>query len=165
MSSTNTELAQPPDGTSRAGSQTVPITDASTPELIGRLVADVSDLADRQVELARAEIVETKDQAIGLAKTFGIGAGILLAVALLLVIWAWTGFIWFFNWVGAFFGFGGLGWLVGLLLPVLAGFLAYKLFIQPGIQRVKSFRPLPRSRQSLKENLEWARRLREPSTR
>jgi hypothetical protein len=159
------QAPQPNGNHELAGSQLQPIADSSMGNLAGRLIADVSDLADRQIELARQEIAETRDQAVGLGKTFGIGAGILLTVALLLVIWAWTGFIWFFNWVGAFFGFGGLGWLLGLLVPVAAAFAAYKLFLEPGIREVKGLQPLARTRATLKENLEWARQLRTLRTR
>jgi hypothetical protein len=78
-----------------------PLPDATLPEIVGRLITDVSDLADRQIELAKQEIGEAKDDSIGAAKRVAIGAGIAIAVALLVVIWAWTAFIWFFNWLGA----------------------------------------------------------------
>jgi Putative Actinobacterial Holin-X, holin superfamily III len=160
------DVAGPPNGAEReAPSQLIPLTDASSVDLLRRLFDDVSDLADRQIELAKQEVAETRDQAIDLAKTFGIGAGIIALVALLLVIWAWTGFIWLFNWIGAFFGFGGLGWVLGLVLPLLAAFVSYKFFIQPGIQQVQGFTPLARTRATLQENLEWARQLRTPRTR
>jgi hypothetical protein len=156
----------PPNGTEReAGSQLLPVTDARTYELIGRLVADVSDLADRQIELAKQEIAENRDQGIDLATTFGIGVGILVVVVLVVLIWLWTGFIWLFNWVGAFFGFGGLGWLLGILLPIVAAIVSYKIFIEPSIQQVQDFRPLARTRATLQETLEWARQLTTPRPR
>ena len=46
------------------------------PELIGRLINDVSDLADRQIELAKQEVGEARDEAIGAVKRLAIGAGI-----------------------------------------------------------------------------------------
>src|SRR5215216_207746 len=79
---------------------------ATFPELVGRLINDVSDLADRQIELAKQEIGEAKDMAIKAVLSIAIGAGIALVAGLLLIIWAWTAFIWFFNWLGAFITIG-----------------------------------------------------------
>lgn len=142
-----------------------PVADATLLELLGRLINDLSDLADKQLVLAKQEVSDTLHHVIDTAKKLAIGAGILLAVGLLLIIWAWTGFIWFFNWVGAFFGFGGLGWLVGLVVPLVAGFLAYKLFVQPGIRNAKATSLLTRTRATLKEDLEWVQRQRTRSAR
>ncbi len=148
-----------------------PLPDATLLELIGRFINDVSDLADRQLELAKQEIADARDEAIGAATKIGIGAGIALAAALLLVIWAWTAFIWFFNWVGSLIAIGPvtfswLGWLVGLIVPVAAALIAWRRFINLGVQQVRSiFPPLPRTRETLKEDLEWVKRLRTPSER
>src|ERR1043166_5849922 len=71
-----------------------PLPQATLIELIGRLINDLSDLADRQIDLAKQEIGEAKDDAISAATRVAIGAGIALAAGLLLVIWAWTAFIW-----------------------------------------------------------------------
>src|SRR5215831_6883577 len=94
-----------------------PLPQATLPELVGRLINDVSDLADRQIDLAKQEINEAKDQALGEGKRIGIGAGIALAAVLLLVIWAWTAFIWFFNWLGALIALPlpGTGQVLGLV--------------------------------------------------
>src|SRR5579864_8558513 len=192
-----------------------PLPQATLIELIGRLINDLSDLADRQIDLAKQEISEAKDEAIGAAKRIGIGAGIAAAGGLLLIIWAWTAFIWFFNWIGALVhlsvpvvgdqiiglvagaiigaaGFGwvgmalrpgagaiiggvlgliagaliggiaGLGWLVGMLIPGVLGAAAYR-FIRRGISQAMSiWPPLPRTRETLKEDLEWVQHLRTP---
>ncbi|HLZ29640.1 MAG TPA: phage holin family protein [Chloroflexota bacterium] len=147
-----------------------PLPQATFAELIGRLINDVSDLADRQIELAKQEVGEAKDEAIGAVKRLAIGAGIAAAAGLLVVIWAWTAFIWFFNWVFGFISFptplgtqslAWVGWLLGVLLPGLAGYVAYKRYIRPGISRaMKIWPPLPRTRETLKEDLEWVRHLR-----
>ena len=148
-----------------------PLPEATFPELIGRLINDVSDLADRQVDLAKQEISEARDEAIGSAVKIGIGAGIGLAAALLLVIWLWTAVIWFFNWLGAFIvigpvSFAWLGWLVGVALPVLAAWIGYQRFIKGGISQAQRLvPPLPRTQATLKEDLEWVRRLRTPNRR
>ena len=110
-----------------------PLPQATLIELVGRLINDVSDLADRQIDLAKQEISEAKDDAIGAAKRIAIGAGIAAAVGLLLIIWAWTAFIWFFNWLFGHISFSTpmgtqslawFGWLLGLVVPAVFGFIA-----------------------------------------
>ncbi len=148
---------------------------ATLPELIGRLINDVSDLADRQIELAKQEIGEAKDDAISAVKTIAIGSGIAAVAALLLVIWAWTAFIWFFNWLGGLIVFptpfgpqslAWIGWLLGVLVPGVAAWMAYTRFIRGGISQAMSiWPPLPRTRETLKEDLEWVKHLRTLSER
>jgi hypothetical protein len=152
-----------------------PLPEATLPELIGRLINDVSELADRQIELAKQEIGEAKDEAIRAITRLAIGAGIATAAAVLLVIWAWTAFIWLFNWLGAFIVFptpfgpqslAWIGWLLGVVVPGVAAWVAYKRFIRRAIGQVMAiWPPLPRTRETLKEDLEWLRRLRTPSER
>ena len=148
-----------------------PLTDASFGELIGRVINDVSELADRQVELAKQEVNEAKDRALEAVKRLAIGAGIAAAAGLLLVIWLWTAVIWFFNWLGAFVtlgpvNLGWIGWPIGLLLPAVIGFVAYKRFISGGIAEAKGiWPPLARTRATLKEDLEWVRQQRTRSAR
>ena len=152
-----------------------PLPEATLPELVGRLINDVSDLADRQIELAKLEIGEAKDEAVNAVKRIAIGAGIAAAAALLLVIWAWTAFIWFFNWLFGFISFptplgtqslAWVGWLFGVLVPALAAWVAYKRFIRRGISEAMAiWPPLPRTRETLKEDLEWVRNLRTRSAR
>jgi uncharacterized membrane protein YqjE len=145
--------------------------EATFVELLRRIITDVSDLADEQVELAKLEINEAKDEAIGALKRILIGAGIAAVAGLLLVIWAWTGFIWFFNWLFGFLSIGSfrfdfVGWILGVLVPALAAFVAYRAFIRRGIsQAMGIWPPLPRTRTTLKEDLEWLRRQRMPSAR
>jgi hypothetical protein len=194
-----------------------PLPDATLPELVGRLVNDVSDLADRQIDLAKQEINEAKDDSLDAVKRIGIGVGIAVAVSLLLVIWAWTAFIWFFNWIGSLvllpvpvtsqliglvlgavlgaagvfwiaaqflsdwrrFGVGvaglilgaliggiaGLGWLLGMLVPAVAGTVAYRIIRKGIFDAMAVWPPLPRTRETLKGNLEWLQALRTPSAR
>jgi len=152
-----------------------PLPRATLPELIGRLINDASDLADKQIELAKQEIGEAKDEAIKAVIRIAIGGGIAAAAALLLVIWAWTAFIWFFNWLGSLIVFPSpfgpqslawIGWLLGLVVPVVAAWLAWKRFIRPGINRAMAiWPPLPRTRETLKEDLEWVKNLRTRSAR
>jgi putative superfamily III holin-X len=151
-----------------------PLPQATLIELIGRLINDVSDLADRQIDLAKQEIGEAKDDAIGAVKRAAIGTGIAVVAGLLLIIWAWTAFIWFFNWLFGHISFptpfgtqslAWFGWLLGLLVPAVFGFLAYR-FIRRGISEAMSiWPPLPRTRETLKEDLEWVQNLRTPNAR
>jgi hypothetical protein len=143
-------------------------------ELIGRLINHTSDLADRQIELAKQEIAEARDEALAAVQRVAIGAGIAIGAALLLIIWAWTAFIWFFNWLFGFISFptplgtvslAWFGWLLGVLVPVVLGYLAYR-FIRGGIiDAMAAWPPLPRTRETLREDLEWVQRLRTPNAR
>lgn len=152
-----------------------PLPQATLPELIGRLINDVSDLADRQIDLAKQEIAEARDEAFSAVMRIAIGAGIALAAGLLLIIWAWTAFIWFFNWLFGFISFptpigtqslAWFGWLLGLAVPVVMGLVAWRRFIWGGIKEAKAiWPPLPRTRETLKEDLEWVQHLRTPSER
>jgi hypothetical protein len=150
---------------------TGPLPEATFPELVGRLITDVSDLADRQIDLAKQEVGEAKSQALGVILKVAIGAGVAMVSSLLLVIWAWTAFIWFFNWLGAFVTLGPVtfawfGWVMGVLVPVLAAFLAYRMFIRHGIKTAMGiWPPLPRTRATLKEDLEWLRQQRTRTAR
>jgi Putative Actinobacterial Holin-X, holin superfamily III len=197
-----------------------PLPQATLMELIGRLINDVSDLADRQIDLAKQEIGEAKDVALSSVKRIGIGAGIAVGAAVLLIIWAWSAFIWFFNWLGALVPYptplgpvqliggvigalltaitlgwlgsslggrwfmllgavaglilggliglvAGLGWLLGMVVPGFFGLLAYRL-IRRGVGDIMSMWPghlLPRTRETLKEDLEWVQHLRTPNAR
>ena len=151
-----------------------PLPDATFPELIGRLINDVSDLADRQIELAKQEIGEARDEAIGAAIKIAIGAGIVMAagpaadhlaldrVHLVLqlagrvhqsigpVTLAWLGWLRRRRWCRCW--------------PV---FIAYRRFItgRGSSQATDIWPPLPRTQDTLKEDLEWVRRLRTRSVR
>jgi len=148
-----------------------PLPEATFEELIGRLINDLSDLADRQIELAKQEVNDAKDEALGAIKRIAIGAGIAAAAGLLLVIWAWTAFIWFFNWVFGHISVGPIsldfiGWILGVLVPALAAFIAYQRFIRRGIsQAMGIWPPLSRTRATLREDLEWVRQQRIRNTR
>jgi hypothetical protein len=152
-----------------------PLPQATLPELVGRLINDVSDLADRQIDLAKQEIGEARDDVVDAGTRVAIGVGVVLVSALLLTIWAWTAFIWFFNWLFGFISFptpfgqqslAWVGWLLGVLVPAAAAWLAYKRFIRPGIDdAMEIWPPLPLTRASLRESLEWVRNLRTPQVR
>ena len=168
----------PADGVDRANGRSRvdpahggPVDQATFAELIGRLINDLSELADKQIELAKQEVNEAKDQAIGAVKKLAIGAAIAAAAGLLLVIWLWTAVIWFFNWVFGFISIGPVrldfvGWIIGLVVPVAVAWFLGKRMIMGGINQAKALMPpLPRTRATLKEDLEWVKDQRTRSTR
>ncbi len=169
VSATN---ARPPlNGQSRPdGVHGGPVRDATLQELIGRLVNDVSELVDRQVELAKQEVREDIGEGLGAAKTLALGAGIAAGAGLLLVVTAWMALVWFLNWLGDRIWspwLDSLGWIVGFLVLGAALLFAYQRFIKGAIRQFKdlSKRPLERTRETLKEDLEWLKSLRTPSAR
>jgi hypothetical protein len=162
-----------PDGSSSADPAHLPgpLPQATFAELIGRLVNDLSDLADRQIELARQEIRETKDDALITVKRTATGGGIIAAGALLLVIALWSAFIWFFNWAFGHVMVGTVrldfvGWILGIVLPVVVAYVAYMSLVRPGINHLMAMWPLfARTRATLKEDLEWVKQQRTRSAK
>jgi hypothetical protein len=145
--------------------------DATFPELIGRIINDVSDLADTQIQLAKQEINEAKGDAIKATTKIAIGAGLVLVMGLFIIIWAWTAYIWFFNWLGSFIVIGPvtlsfLGWILGAFVPVAFGYWAIRWWIQVGIREAgEIWPPLERTRATLREHLEWLQSQRTRSLR
>ena len=148
-----------------------PLPQATLPELIGRLINDVSDLADRQIELAKQEIGEAKDEAIWRGQApghrrrhrrgcrrccwssgpgprssgFSTGCSASSASRRRSGRSPWR----------------GSAGCSGVAVPAAAAFFAYKRFIRRGIsQAMAIWPPLPRTRETLKEDLEWVRHLR-----
>lgn len=119
-----------------------------TAEILRRVVENVSLLVDKQVELAKQEAREEARQAAagggmvaggGLAVYTGL---LFLLVTLCLVVDEVV--------------FVGWGWLVALLIAAL--FLgAGVVLLLLGRSRLR-LRPLGRTRDTLREDLEWARR-------
>jgi len=119
----------------------------STAELIQRVIDDFQGLLDKQVELIRQELREDLSQVVGGAKSLGIGAGLSL-VAL----------ICFFN--ALFLAIdrflpGRWGWLVALVFFLICGITGVMLLMKA--KREMKVQPLARSRDTLKEDAEWAR--------
>jgi hypothetical protein len=137
------------------------VANATTLELVGRIINNVSDLLDKQIQLAKQEVSEDIGKVIGAVKTLAIGGGIAAGVALLLVITLWVGLmlalIGLFDWlIGT--GWGWIGWLISLLILGIPGFIAYRI-IKKGINQIQ-ISPLQRTRATLKEDLEWVQTLR-----
>jgi uncharacterized membrane protein YqjE len=120
--------------------------DASLGELLGRVSQDFGDLVSTQMELAKVEIKEEVGRAAKGAGFFGGGAVAgLLAVMLLSFALAWGLAEVMPAWV-AFL-------IVGLVWAAVAAVLALQ-----GRQQFQAATPvLPQTKESLKEDVEWAR--------
>lgn len=120
---------------------------SSIPALIRSVMDDARELVREELALARAELREE----VSAAQTVGIAfaAAALLAVigAVLLCVAIGGGIAALFN-VSAWIGYG----IVALLL--LGG--AY-FFVSRGRTRLANIRTLPKTRESLEENIQWMR--------
>jgi len=122
--------------------------DLSLGELLGRLTDDFGDLVTTQVELARVEI---KDEVARAGRGAGMlgGGGVAAHIALLLLSMA------------AAWGLAEViepGWaflIVGAIWAVVAAAL-----LMAGRNRLSSIEPIPQTRTSVKEDIEWARQQR-----
>jgi uncharacterized membrane protein YqjE len=131
----------------RSSDETQPLEpDASLGELFSRLTKDFSQLVSTQVELAKVELKEEVAHA-------GKGAGMLaggafagyLAVLLLSFAAAWG--------LAAVMPTGWAFLLVGVVWAVVAAVLA-----KTGREQFRAVHPVPpQTKQSLKEDVEWAR--------
>lgn len=116
----------------------------STRELLGFLIHDAQVLFDRQMELARQEAKENI-RAMIFSIALLVGGGLFLAMAMISLL------------VAAILALGLLipGWLAGIVIflffAVVGGVLA--LFGR----RALVTRPLQRTRETLKEDIEWAK--------
>jgi uncharacterized membrane protein YqjE len=128
--------------------------------LFRRIVNGLNGLVDRHVQLVKQELKEELFTAVGAGKWLGIGAGVAIVGALValnvLVMMLVLGLnevgSWFIPYVGKF-----LGWIVVLVLIVVIFFLAYR-YVRRGIREVR-FSPLEETRETLQEDIQWARQL------
>lgn len=132
----------------------------STSQLFRRIVNGLNGLVDRHVQLVKQELKEELFQALGAGKTLGIGIGIAVVGALVLmnvvVMMIVLGLnelgSWFIPYVGKF-----LGWIVILILIAVAFYLAYRFAIR-GIREIR-MSPLETTRATVQEDITWARQL------
>src|SRR6478672_13163304 len=144
----------------RVAAQLPPTDRQTTTQLFRRIVNGLNGLVDRHVQLVKQELKEELITAIGAGKWLGIGAGVAVVGALVLlnvlIMMLVLGLnelgSWFIPYVGKF-----LGWIVVLILLGVMFFLAYK-FVRRGIREIR-FSPLKESRETLREDIEWARQL------
>ena len=127
---------------------------ASTADLVRRLIENVQELVDKQVALVKQEIREDLGQIAGAAKTLGIGVAFLMLAGICR-----------FNFL--FLGIntltGGWGWLAALVCTLLFGILG-AVFANKGKGQVR-VQPLARTRETLKEDAEWAKHRLTPNGR
>jgi len=127
------------------GGNGAPIDDQSLGELVATATRDMSLLIHKEIELAKAELSQSAQQA-------GIGAGLL----------GGAGFLGYFALVLASFA-GAFGISDGLDLAVWAGFLCMTGFYLLlagvlallGIGRMKKLGPPERTQRSVRANLAW----------
>ena len=132
----------------------------TTPQLFRRIVNGLNGLVDRHVQLIKQELKEELFTAIGAGKWLGIGVGVaavgglvLLNVLVMMVVLGLNELgSWFIPYVGQF-----LGWIVILIVIAVVFFLAYK-FVRRGIREIR-ISPLEETRQTLQEDIQWARQL------
>jgi uncharacterized membrane protein YqjE len=132
----------------------------TTTQLFRRIVNGLNGLVDRHVQLVKQELKEELFTVIGAGKWLGIGIGVAVAGALVLlnvlIMMLVLGLnelgSWFIPYVGKF-----LGWIVILILIAVVFFLAYK-FVRRGIREIR-ISPLEETRETLREDIEWARQL------
>ena len=125
-----------------------------TGDLVRRLIENIQTLVDKQVLLVKQELREDLGQLAGAAKTLGIGVALLLLAG-----------ICFFHFL--FLAIDTLlprwGWLAALLFTVAFAVLGGMLAIK-GKNKVK-VQPLVRTRETLKEDAEWAKHRLTPNGR
>jgi uncharacterized membrane protein YqjE len=117
-------------------------------DLVRRIINGVQDIIDRQIELAKQELKENVTQ---VAKASGllIAGGVLLfltAIFLLITI------IMVFDAIFPRFG----GWISSLVITLILGIVGAVLALR-GKSRVM-ISPVARTRETLKEDLAWAKR-------
>lgn len=132
----------------------------STTQVFRRVVNGLNGLVDRHVQLVKQELKEELLTVLKAGKTLGIGAGVAIVGALVLlnvlVMMLVLGLnelgSWFIPYVGKF-----LGWIVILILIGVVFFLAYKLVMR-GIREAK-ISPLKETREAVSEDVTWVRQL------
>src|SRR3954447_18429334 len=148
----------------RVAAQLPPTDRQTTNQLFRRIVNGLNGLVDRHVQLIKQELKEELFTAVGAGKWLGIGAGVgvvgALALMNVLIMMLVLGLnelgSWFIPYVGKF-----LGWIVVLILLGVMFFLAYKIVMR-GIREFK-MTPLEETRETVQEDMTWARQLLTPN--
>jgi len=136
-------------GTDPADDPAVPLQpEKSLGDLVSQVSADFSDLVHTQIELAKVELKEEATQAAkGAGMMAGAGAVAYLAVIILSM---------------------ALGHALGEIMPVSVGFLIVGLIWAAvaavlalrGKKQMQAIEPAPQTKESLKEDVQWARQQR-----
>jgi hypothetical protein len=143
----------------------LPPTDQQTiGQLLRRIINGLNGIVDRHVQLVKQEIKEDLIAELMAAKTLGIGIGFAVVGALILlnvlVMMLVLGLNWIGDWIwpgpGAF-----LGWIIAIVLIAAIFFMAYRVVMR-GIREVK-ISPLDATRETLSEDISWAKQLLTPN--
>jgi hypothetical protein len=158
-------LAFAPTGTAsgritRVAAQLPPTDRQSTTQLFRRVVNGLNGLVDRHVQLVKQELKEELLAILKASKTLGIGAGVAIVGALILLNVVIMMLVlglneigsWFIPYVGKF-----LGWFVVLILIGAIFFVAYKLVMR-GVREVQ-ISPLKETREAVSEDITWVQQL------
>ena len=121
-------------------------------QLLRRVINGLNGLVDRQIQMAKQEAKEDLSEVLGAGKTLGIGAGIAVLGALLLLNVLTMAIVLSLNMIWPW-----LGWIVIVLIIAGVFFVAYR-FIMRGIREIR-ITPVDRTRQTLREDIRWARHL------
>src|SRR5215212_3206244 len=137
------------------------VLDRSTPDLIRRLIDDADGLIQLQIRLAKLEAKENLMSVAGGAKWLGIAAGLGLLALISLVVFIITG-------LAALFALIGVpilreSWFWALVLTAVLALVAF-LLVKRGIKQAK-ISPLARTRETLREDIEWLRQPMRPSSK
>src|SRR5688572_20257807 len=144
----------------RVAVQLPPTGRQSTTQLFRRVVNGLNGLVDRHVQLVKQELKEELLTLLTAGKTLGLGAGIAIVGALVLLNVVVMMLVLGLNALGSMFiPYIGqfLGWIVILIVIGVAFYMAYKLMMR-GVSEVQ-ISPLEESREALREDIEWARQL------
>ena len=121
-------------------------------QLLRRVINGLNGLVDRQIQMAKQEAKEDLFEVLGAGKTLGIGAGIAVLGALLLLNVLTMAIVLSLNMIWPW-----LGWIVIVLIIAGVFFAAYR-FIMRGIREIR-ITPIDRTRRTLREDIRWARHL------
>jgi uncharacterized membrane protein len=136
--------------------QTLPPTEQqSIAQLLRRVINGLNGIIDRQIEMAKQELKENLYELLGASKTLAIGAAIGVVGALILLDALVLAIVLGLNQISAWW-LGGpwLGWVV-IVLIIIGGFLAAYFVVRRGLREVQ-VSPLGRTRETFRENADWA---------
>ena len=131
----------------------LPKTEAqSVGQLLRRIINGLNSLVDHQIQLVKQEIKEDILEVLGAGKTLGIGIGIALVGALMLLNLLTMALVLSLNMIWPW-----LGWIVVLVIIGVIFFVAYR-FVMRGLREVR-ITPIDKTRRTLREDKQWAQRL------
>lgn len=129
------------------------VRELGTGELIRRLIDNANTLVELQIQLAKTEAQENLATAFGGVKRLAIAVGLAVFTLIGLVVLIITGLAALFRLLGV--AVLGSDWFWALVFMLGTGAVA-GLFAWRGIKRLR-MSPMQRTRETLKEDVEWLR--------